>query len=178
METWYDSLTLNQQSSSRHCHDNLSCCFTVKCMLFSPAFNSYLMDDVNGVFHSLLILCFFKEKKLCSNEQLCTYWKKSLFSSRRKGCGYSSWWITIKFDFVRVKPSMNCLFDPARLVIMVTINKLYLEWLMSGVVGMLWNGEGLGTGESNVSIVLLNSVLHRFSSLSDVHLATFTWNPV
>ena len=49
---------------------------------------------------------------------------------------------------------------------------------MSGVVGMLWNGEGLGTGESNVSIVLLNSVLHRFSSLSDVHLATFTENPV
>ena len=136
------------------------------------------MDDVNGVFHSFLILYFFKEKKLCSNEQLCTYWKKSLFSSRRKGCGYSSWWITIKFDFVRVKPSMNCLLAPARLVIRVTINKLYLEWLMSGVVGMLWNGEGLGTGESNVSIVLLNSVLHRFSSLSDVHLATFTWNPV
>ena len=49
---------------------------------------------------------------------------------------------------------------------------------MSGVVGMLWNGEGLGTGESNVSIVLLNSVLPWSSSLSDVHLATFTWNPV
>ena len=32
---------------------------------------------------------------------------------------------------------MNCLFDHAHLVIRVTINKLYLEWLMSGVVGML-----------------------------------------
>ena len=31
-------------------------------MLFFPAFNSYLMDDVNGVFHSFLILYFFKEK--------------------------------------------------------------------------------------------------------------------
>ena len=35
----------------------------------------------------------------------------------------------------------------------------------------------LGTGESNVSIVILNSVLHRSSSLSDVYLATFTGNP-
>ena len=75
---------------------------------------------------------------------------------------------------------MNCLFDLARVVIWVTINKLYFvpEWLVSSVVGMLSNGGGLGTGESNVSIVLLNSVLHRSSSLSDVHLAAFTGNPV
>ena len=50
---------------------------------------------------------------------------------------------------------MNYLFDSARVVIMVTINKLYFvpEWLVSSVVGMLWNGGGLGTGESDVSIV-------------------------
>ena len=55
---------------------------------------------------------------------------------------------------------MNGLFDLARVVIWVTINKLCFvpEWLVSGVVGMLSNGGGLGTGESNVSIVLLNSV--------------------
>ena len=54
---------------------------------------------------------------------------------------------------------MNCLFDLAGVVIRVTINKLnfVLEWLVSGVVGMLWNGAGLGTGESDVSIMLLNS---------------------
>ena len=48
---------------------------------------------------------------------------------------------------------MNCLYDPAGVVIRVTINKLYFvpEWLVSGVVGMLSNGGGLGTGESNVS---------------------------
>ena len=36
---------------------------------------------------------------------------------------------------------MNCLFDTARVVIRVTVNKLYFvpEWLVSGVVGMLWN---------------------------------------
>ena len=87
---------------------------------------------------------------------------------------------TIPVDVVRVKSYMNCLFDPARVVIRVTINKLYFvpEWLVSGVVGMLWNGGGLGKGKSDVSIVLLNSVLHRSSSLSDVHFAAFTGNPV
>ena len=49
---------------------------------------------------------------------------------------------------------------------------------MSGVVGMLSNGGGISTGGSDASIVLLNSVLHRPSSLSDVHLAAFTGNPV
>ena len=35
--------------------------------------------------------------------------------------------------------NMNCLFNSARVVIRVTINKLYLvpEWLVCGVVGML-----------------------------------------
>ena len=67
--------------------------------------------------------------------------------------------ITIPVDVVRVKSYVNCLFDPARVVIWVTINKLYFvpERLVSGVVGVLWNGGGLGTGESNVSIVLLIS---------------------
>ena len=41
---------------------------------------------------------------------------------------------------------------------------IFPEWLVSGVVGMLWNGGGLGTGESDVSIVLLNSVLHESST--------------
>ena len=86
---------------------------------------------------------------------------------------------TIPVDVVRVKSYMNCLVDPARVVIRVTINKLYFvpEWLVSGVLGMLRNGGGLGTGESNVSIVLLYSVLLRSSSLSDVHLAALTGDP-
>ena len=68
----------------------------------------------------------------------------------------------------------------AHVVIRVTINKLHVvpQWLVSGAVGMLWNGEGLGTGELDVSIVLVNSLLHRSSSLSDVHLAAFKGNPV
>ena len=87
---------------------------------------------------------------------------------------------TIPVDVVRVKSYMNCLFDYARVVIRVTINKLYFvpKWLVSGVVSMLWNGGGLGTDESDVSIVLLNSVLYWSSSLSGVHLAAFIGNPL
>ena len=56
---------------------------------------------------------------------------------------------TIPLDFVRVKSYVNCLFDPARVVTRVTINKLYFvpEWLVSDVVGMLRNGGDLRTGE-------------------------------
>ena len=45
---------------------------------------------------------------------------------------------SIPVDVVGVKSCMNSLFDPARVVIRVTINKLYFvpEWLVSGVVGM------------------------------------------
>ena len=84
-------------------------------------------------------------------------------------------WI-VPVDVVRV----NCLFDHVHVVTRVTINEFYFvqEWLVSGVVGKLWKGGGLGTGASNASIVLLNSVLHRSSSFSDVHLAAFTGNPV
>ena len=72
---------------------------------------------------------------------------------------------------------MNCLFDFARVVIRVTINKIYFvpEWLVSCVVGMLWNGGGLGTGESDVLIVLFNCISHRSSSFSDVQLAALTF---
>ena len=84
---------------------------------------------------------------------------------------------TIPVDVVRVKSYMNWLFDSARVVIRVTINKLYFvsEWLLSGVVNMLWNGGGLGTGESDVLIVLFNCISHRSSSFSDVQLAALTF---
>ena len=60
----------------------------------------------------------------------------------------------------------------------LTLHVQNKEWLVSDVVGMFWNGGGLGTGESDVSIVLLNSVSHRSSSSFNVQLPTFTGNPV
>ena len=66
---------------------------------------------------------------------------------------------TIPVDVV--KSYMNCLFDHVRVVTKLTINILYFVpvWLVSGVVGVLCKGGGLDTGESDVSIVLLNSAL-------------------
>ena len=57
---------------------------------------------------------------------------------------------TIAVDVVRVKSYVNSLFDPACVVIRVTIHKLYFvpEWLVSR--GMFWNGGGLGKGESSL----------------------------
>ena len=56
-------------------------------------------------------------------------------------CGHPHFWnfySTILVDVVRVKSYMNCLFEPAHVIIRVMINKLYFapEWLVSGVVGI------------------------------------------
>ena len=52
---------------------------------------------------------------------------------------FGNFYSTIPVDVVRIKSYVNCLFDPALVVIRVTINKLYFvpEWLVSGVVGTL-----------------------------------------
>ena len=64
-------------------------------------------------------------------------------------CAFWSWvstlldfYSTIPVDVVRVKYYMNCLFDPARVVMWVTINNFtsfQSVLLVSDVVGMLWN---------------------------------------
>ena len=50
-----------------------------------------------------------------------------------------NFYFTIPVDVVRVKSYMNCLVDLTRVIIRVTINKLYVvpEWHVFGVVGML-----------------------------------------
>ena len=55
---------------------------------------------------------------------------------------------TVPVDVVRVKSYVNCLFDPASVVMRIRINKLYFspEWLMSGVVGIFRNCGGLDAG--------------------------------
>ena len=75
---------------------------------------------------------------------------------------------------------MNCLFDPVCVPMRVTINKLYFfpKRVVSGVASVFWNGGGLGTGKSDVSLMFFNSILHRSSSLADVDFTAFTGNPV
>ena len=56
---------------------------------------------------------------------------------------------------------MNYLFDPARVVIKVRINKLYFvpEWLVFVVVIMLWKGGGLGMSRLSRSCSLILSCM-------------------
>ena len=59
--------------------------------------------------------------------------------------GHSCLWnfnFTVPIDVIRVKSYVNCLFDPMCVVMRITINKLNFvpEWLMSGVVVVLWSG--------------------------------------
>ena len=75
---------------------------------------------------------------------------------------------------------LNRLFDSTCVPMRITINKLDLipKRVVSGAVGVLWNGEGLGTGESDVSGMLLYPVFHMSSSFVDVNFALFTGNSV
>ena len=62
---------------------------------------------------------------------------------------------TLPVDVVRARSHVNCLFDPASVVMRITISKFYFvpEWLMSGVVGVLRNCGGLSASQSDVSII-------------------------
>ena len=74
---------------------------------------------------------------------------------------FRNFYSTIPVVIVRVKSKMNSLFDPARVVIKVTINKLYFvpEWLVFVVVIMLWNGGGLGMSRMSRSCSLILSCM-------------------
>ena len=92
--------------------------------------------------------------------------------------GHQRFWnfySAIPVDVVRVKFYMNCLFDLARVLIRVTINKLYFapEWLVSGVV-VLW------ACSETAEVSVRASRMSRSCSLilSCIGLATFTGNPV
>ena len=74
---------------------------------------------------------------------------------------FRNFYSTIPVDIVRVKSKMNCLFDPARVVIKVRINILYFvpEWLVFVVVIMLWNGGSLGMSRMSRSCSLILSCM-------------------
>ena len=91
-----------------------------------------------------------------------------LFLDRGYTC-FQNFYSTIPVDVVMVKSYMNCLFDPVRVVMRVTINKRYL--VQSDFCPVLWvcseTAEVL-VWASRMSVLLLNCVLHRYSILSDV----------
>ena len=74
---------------------------------------------------------------------------------------FRNFYSTIPVDIVSVKSKMNSLFDPARVVIKLTINKIYFvpEWLVFVVVIMLWNGGGLVMSRMSRSCILILSCM-------------------
>ena len=55
---------------------------------------------------------------------------------------------------IRVKSYVDSFLDPTGVPVRVSINKLYLvpKRVMAGLVGVLRNGEGLGTNESYIPV--------------------------
>ena len=83
----------------------------------------------------------------------------------------------VPVDVIRVKSYVDSFLDPTVVPVRVSINKLYLvpKRIMAGLVGVLRNGGGLGTGESYIPVVLLDSLVHRSPCFPNVD---FTGNPV
>ena len=85
----------------------------------------------------------------------------------------------IPVDVIWVK-CVNSFLDPSGVPVSVSINKLYLvpKRVMAGLVGVLRNGGGLGTGESYIPVVFFDSLMHRSSCFPDIDFSAFTRNPV
>ena len=83
-------------------------------------------------------------------------------------------------DVIRVKSYVDSFLDPTGVPVRVSINKLYLvpKQIMAGLVGVLRNGGGLSTGESNIPVVLFDSLVHRSPCFTNVYFNAFRGNPV
>ena len=86
----------------------------------------------------------------------------------------------IPIDVIRVKSYVDSFLDPTGVPVRVSINKLYLvpKRIMAGLVSVLRNGGGLGTGESYIPVVLFDSLLHGSPCFPDIDFAALTGDPV
>lgn len=75
---------------------------------------------------------------------------------------------------------LNCLFYPAWVEMGITINKINIvpERVVSGAVGVLWDGGELFISGMDILLMFLDSLLHIFTSFADVSLPARTGNPV
>ena len=86
----------------------------------------------------------------------------------------------IPVDFIRVKSYVNSFLDSFGVPVWVLINKLYFTpvRVVAGLVGVLRNGKGLGTGYTYIPLVFFHPLLHRSFHFTNVDFAAFTGNPV
>ena len=106
------------------------------------------------------------------------------FDHRHPGSGILiSLSLLIINSVVRVVVSLiylNCLFYPAWVEMGITINKINIvpERVVSGAVGVLWDGGELFISGMDILLMFLDSLLHIFTSFADVSLPARTGNPV
>ena len=86
----------------------------------------------------------------------------------------------IPVDVIRMNSYVDSFFDPTRVPVRVSINKLNLvpNWIVAGLVGVFRNGGGLGTGELYIPVVLSDPLLHRSPCFTDVDFVALAGNPV
>ena len=82
----------------------------------------------------------------------------------------------VPVDVIRVKSYVDSFLDFTGVPVRVSINKVNLvpKRIMSGLVGMLRNGRGLGTGETYIPVVLFDSLMHRSPCFPNVDFTAFT----
>ena len=104
----------------------------------------------------------------CSGEELFPQWSVvvpvfSVVFLDRGHPRFGNFNSAIPVDVIRVKSYVNSFLDPSGVPVRVSINKLYLvpKRVMAGLVGVLRNGGGLGTGESYIPVVFFDSLMHR-----------------
>ena len=77
----------------------------------------------------------------------------------------------IPVDVIMVKSYVDSFLDLTGVPVRVSINKLYLvpKRIMAGLVGVLRNGRGMGTGKSCIPVVLFDFLLHEYPHFPDVN---------
>jgi len=86
----------------------------------------------------------------------------------------------VPVDVIRVKSYVESVLDPTGVPVCVSISKLYLvlKRVVAGLIGVLRNGGGLGTGKSYIPVMLFDPLLHRSSCFANVDFSAFTGDPV
>ena len=98
-----------------------------------------------GWFFFSAVFGFFRSSMLvsCSFDGSLSYESPVVVFFDREHPRFRNFYSTVPVDVVRLKSYVNCPFDLTSVPVRITINKLNLipKRLVSGVLGVLWNGS-------------------------------------
>jgi len=79
----------------------------------------------------------------------------------------------VPIDVIRVKSYVDSFLDPTGVPAYLVPRRV-----VAGLIGVVRNGGGLGTGESYIPVVLFDPLLHRSSWFANVDVSAFTGDPL